>query len=103
MSLLKRIYRRDLLVCWNDNGPVTVVSNVHEDLPLITVKCWDSSAKNHIKIDCPYSITKYIQMGAVDSLDALVSLYQVDVYVRNSTGTITLALLIYLEVQPSKF
>ena len=42
-------------------------------------------------------------MGAVDSLDALVSLYQVDVYVRNSTGTITLALLIYLEVQPSKF
>ena len=53
-----------MLVCWNDNGPVTVVSNVREDLPLITVKCWDSSAKNHIKIDRPYSITKYIYKWA---------------------------------------
>ena len=42
-------------------------------------------------------------MGGVDSLDALVSLYQVDVHVRNCTGTITSTLLIYLEVQPSKF
>ena len=26
------------MICWNDNGPVTVVSKIHADLPLPTVK-----------------------------------------------------------------
>ena len=26
------------MICWNDNGPVTLVSNVHADLPLTVVK-----------------------------------------------------------------
>ena len=58
-----------------------MISNVHADLPLTTVKRWDSSARNHIKIDCPHCIkkcNKYI--GGVDSLDALVSLYRIDVH-----------------------
>ena len=41
------------VICRNDNGPIIMISNVHADLPLTTVKCWDSS-RNHIKIDRPH-------------------------------------------------
>ena len=47
------------VICWNGNGPVTAISNVHSDLPLATVKRWYSSSRNHIKIDSPHCITKY--------------------------------------------
>ena len=51
------------VICQNDNGPVTVISNiipkVISDLPLTTVKRFDSSSRNHIKIDRPHCITKY--------------------------------------------
>ena len=55
-------------VIWrNDNGPVTVISNVHADLPLTIVKRFDSSSRNHIKIDRPHCITKYNKyMGGID-------------------------------------
>ena len=56
------------VICWNDNGPVTVISNLHVDIALTTVKHWDSSSRHHIKIDHPHCITKYNKyMGRVDS------------------------------------
>ena len=70
-----------MLICQNDNGPVTVITNIHAYLSLTAVKRWDSSARNYIKIGCPYCITKYNKyMGGVDSLDALVSLYRIDLH-----------------------
>ena len=70
-------------ICWNDNEPVTVISIVHADLPLTTVKRWDSSFQNHIKINCQYCITKYNKyMGGLNSLDALVSIYWIDVHAK---------------------
>ena len=47
------------VICWNDNGPATVLSNVFADLPLTTVKHCDFYSRNHIKIDRPYCISKY--------------------------------------------
>ena len=69
------------MTCWNNNGPETVISTVHPDLPLTTVKRCDSFFRNHIKTDCPHCITKYNEyIGRVDFLDALVSVYQIDVH-----------------------
>ena len=69
-----------VVICWNYNGPVTVISNVHADFLLTTVKRLHYSSTNHIKINRPYCITKYNKyMGRVDYLDALVSVYQIDV------------------------
>ena len=68
------------MTCLNDNGPVKVISNVHADLLLTTVKHWDSSSRSHIKIDRPHCIAKYNKyMDGVHSLDALVSVYRIGV------------------------
>ena len=68
------------MISWNNSGLATVISNVHADLLLKTVKHWDSSSGNHIKIDRTHCITKYNKyMKRVDSLDALVSVYRIDV------------------------
>ena len=68
------------VICWNDSGLGRVISNAHADLLLTAVKHWDSSPGNHIKINCPHCIKKYNKhMGKVDSLDALVSAYQIGV------------------------
>ena len=64
---------------WNENGPVTILSNFHENLPYTQVKRWDSSQRDYIKINRPNCITAYNKhMGGVDCLDAHVSLYRID-------------------------
>ena len=63
-----------------DNCPVTVISNVHAGLDLTAVKRWDPPSRNYFKIDFPYCITKYNKcMDRLDSLDALASVYWIDV------------------------
>ena len=65
---------------WNGNGPVTILSNVHANLPYTQGKRWHSSQRNYIKINQPNCITEYNKhMGGVDSLDAHVSVYRIDV------------------------
>ena len=65
---------------WNENGPVASFSNVHANFPYTQVKRWDSSQRNYIKINRPNCITEYNKhMGGVDSLDAHVSVYRIDV------------------------
>ena len=67
-------------VTWNDNGPVTILSNVHANLPYTQVKRWDSIQRNYIKINRSNCITEYNKhMGGVDSLDNQVSVYRIDV------------------------
>ena len=80
------------MIYCNDNGPVNVISNVHTDLPLTTVERWDSSSRNHIKIDCPHCITKYekyicglIPLVSVPLVPRSVFIELMNV-VRNSTG-----------------
>ena len=60
------------------------------DLPYLQVKRWDSSQRSYEKISRPNCITKYNKhMGGVDSLDALVRVYRIDVRGVNGTGHIT--------------
>ena len=73
-------YERSGISCvtWNDNGPVTILSNVHADLRYTQVKRWDSSQRNYIKINRSNCITEYNKhMDGVDSLDE--SVYRIDV------------------------
>ena len=81
--IIKYHYQKNVIdvICWNDNGPVAVISIFHADLPPTTVKCLDSSFRNHIKIDLPHCITKYNKyMDGIDFLDVLVSVYRIDVH-----------------------
>ena len=81
-STIKFHYEKNTIgvICWNDNGPVRVISNIHAGLPLTTVNRWDNSSRNHIKINHPDCITEYEKyMGGVDSLDALFSVCRIDV------------------------
>ena len=81
--IIKYHYQKNVIdvICWNDNGPVAVISIFHADLPPTTVKRLDSSFRNHIKIDLPHCITKYNKyMDGIDSLDVLVSVYRIDVH-----------------------
>ena len=48
-------------VAWNDNGPVTILSNVHADLPYTQVKRWDWSQRNYTKISRANCITDGVQ------------------------------------------
>ena len=75
-------YKRSGISCvtWNDNRPVTILSNVHANLPYTQVKRWDSSQQNYIKINRPNCITEYKKhIGGADSLDAHVSVFRIDV------------------------
>ena len=75
-------WERSRIACvtWNDNGPVTILSNVHANLPYTQVKRWDSSQQNYIKINLPNCITEYNKhIGGADSLDAHVSFFRIDV------------------------
>ena len=64
----------------NDNGPVTVISNTHIDVPHTAVKGWNPVTKAYIKLDRPNCITEYNKhMGGVDSLDAMVGVYRINV------------------------
>ena len=78
------------VICWNDNGPVTVISNVHADLSQITVKLWNSSFRNKIKINRPHCITKYhTHVGGVDTFDTLPVFTKMMYMLRSSTGPFT--------------
>ena len=79
---LQTHYEKCGIVCvsWNDNGPVLVISNVHEAIPLTTVKRWSPEIRDYINIDRPNCISLYNKhMGGVDSLDSLVSVYRIDI------------------------
>ena len=77
-------------VTWKDNGPVTILFNVHANLPYTQVKRCDSSQQNYIKINRPNCINEYNKhMGGVDSLNADVSIYRNDVRGKNGTGHTT--------------
>ena len=71
--------KRYILCEWNENGLVTILSNVHANFPYTQMKRWDSNQQNYIKINRPNCITKCSkQMGRVESLDAHVNVYRTD-------------------------
>ena len=79
---LNTFYKKNgiFFVTWNDNGPVTVISNINTDVPHASVKRWNPNTKVYIKLDRPHCITEYNKhMNGVDSLDAMGGIYRIDV------------------------
>ena len=69
------------VITWNDNGPVTGVSNTHTDVPHASVKWWNPETKAYIKLDRATCITEYNKgMSRVDSLDVMVGVHRIDVH-----------------------
>lgn len=66
-----------LLVRWNDNNVVTLVSNVFGVKPLVKAKRWSNSEKKIVEIDQPNLIAQYNQcMGGTDRMDQNISSYR---------------------------
>ena len=70
-------------VSWLDNGVVTFASTFAGVEPIDQVRRWSESAKEHIMIDRPHSISLYNNyMGGVDNIHYLISLYRIKVKTR---------------------
>lgn len=67
-----------LLVRWNDNRPVTVLTNYVPLKPSVKCKRWSTKEKKHISLDMPFPLDAYNkQMGGVDLFDQMVSCYRI--------------------------
>ena len=68
---------------WLGNGVVTRAITFAGVEPIDQVRRWSESAKEHIMIDRPHSITVYNNyMGEVDKIDYLISLYRIKAKTR---------------------
>ena len=74
----KSVYTGDAVVCvWKDNKPVYCVSNVHPAKDSSQVPRWSREGKKEISIKQPGLIKEYnSNMGGVDLLDQMVSVYR---------------------------
>jgi len=69
-----------LVVVWNDNRLVTVVSNNHTVNPVVPVLRWVSSEKRKVYVDQPHVIRQYnMFMGGVDRMDQNADNYRVGI------------------------
>ena len=69
-----------LIVRWNDNNVVTVLSTVDTVFPQKKVLRWSRKTKTHMHINQPRAITSYNScMGGVDRLDQNVGSYRVTI------------------------
>ena len=60
-----------------------VISNVHGSTPVITVKDWKPRTKEYMNKDWPNCITSDSEhMSGVDSSNALVGVYRIDVHCK---------------------
>ena len=61
-----------------------MISNIHTDVPHASVKRWNPGIKAYIKLNHPNYIAEYNKhMSGVDSLDAMVGVYRIDVCGKN--------------------
>jgi hypothetical protein len=69
-----------LVVAWNDNRPVLLVTTVDGPEPLQLVSRWSGKQKKRITVEQPYTIHKYNEfMGGVDIMDKNVNNYRVSI------------------------
>ena len=72
-----------LVVRWNDNNIVTVVSTVDPVLPSKKVMRWSKTSRSHIHISQPRTIAAYNScMGGVDRLDQNVGAYRITIRMK---------------------
>lgn len=69
-----------IVVRWNDNNIVNVVSNCHGVEPIQQASRWSKQARARISLPQPYLIRHYNQtMGGVDRMDQNVEKYRVSI------------------------
>jgi hypothetical protein len=69
-----------IVIRWNDNSVVTVVSNCHGLQPIMNAQRWSSSQGKRIDIAQPFNIHAYNNgMGGVDRMDQNISKYRVQI------------------------
>ena len=70
------------LIVWNDNGPVTVGSNIASIEPVESARRYSQAKKHFVTVPRPHMITLYNKaMGGTDYMDQQLSTYRP--FVRN--------------------
>ena len=70
------------LIVWNDNGPVTVGSNIASVEPVDGAKRWSQEKKEYVIVPRPHMITLYNKsMGGTDQMDQQLATYRP--FIRN--------------------
>jgi Transposase IS4 len=71
---------RSIVVAWNDNRPVYMISSVHGVNPIGSCMRWVSAEKKKISLQVPDAVVKYnMYMGGVDRMDQNISNYRIGV------------------------
>lgn len=66
-----------IITKWYDNKPVMVASNFIAEGNITNCRRWDKTTKKYIMVPCPECVTLYnTNMGGVDKLDFLLSIYR---------------------------
>lgn len=69
-----------IVVAWNDNRPVYMVSSVHGVNPIGTCMRWMSQEKKKVPVNVPEVVSKYnMYMGGVDRMDQNIGNYRVGI------------------------
>lgn len=72
-----------VIVRWNDNSVVTVMSTAYGIEPTQKAKRWSSEKKQHISIPMPDAVCKYnANMGGTDRMDQNISNYRPTIRIR---------------------
>ena len=68
-----------VVVRWNDNKPVHLISSYVGHLPVQPIYRWSKASKKKIIIDCPKIVSEYNRhMGGVDLTNMLAALYRIN-------------------------
>ncbi|MCL4126024.1 UNVERIFIED_CONTAM: hypothetical protein GTU68_050234, partial [Idotea baltica] len=68
-----------LVIKWQDNEPVHLLSTYAGIDPQDTCKRWDGRKKRHVQIKRPFAVKEYNKfMGGVDLCEMLLELYRID-------------------------
>lgn len=66
-----------VIVKWNDNKPVTLISSFVGAEPVQKIKRYSKEEKRKVEVDCPQLVKEYNKhMGGVDLADMLIALYK---------------------------
>lgn len=65
-----------MAVYWNDNNPVTVVTNYGKFYSVVYVKRWSVAEQKEIRAQQPNMIQSYKLTGGVDFMDCFVAQYK---------------------------
>lgn len=85
-EMFARNDKKQAVVRWYDNKPITLMSSIHGQHPEDTCRRWSRKEKKHIDVPRPDVVRLYnVNMGGVDLADRMISYYRIKARVNKWT------------------